>query len=87
MKQNMKKAIITLGLFSLVVFTSTAAVGDTGGNQSTGGNKKSDDGFRTPSSGNQSAGGNKKVDVSSFTQVSLSMNTGNQSTGHNVIVE
>jgi hypothetical protein len=82
--QIMKKAILTIGLFSLVMiltsFTTPEtknnakvennAIVDLTGNQSLGGNKKVD------LTGNQSLGGNKKVDL-----------TGNQSLGGNKKVD
>lgn len=80
----MKKTILTIGLFSLVMvltsFTTNEKVTttdiasksmlDLSGNLSTGGNKKVD------LSGNLSTGGNKKVDLS-----------GNLSTGGNKKVD
>lgn len=74
----MKKAILTAGLFSLVVLTSfteveTSAfqneqdvvmseIGGTGNGQSIGGNKKLDDWSIGGTGNGQSIGGNKKLD-------------------------
>ncbi|MFV8335690.1 3-oxoacyl-ACP reductase [Flavobacterium sp. RSP29] len=79
----MKKAILTIGLFSLVMIltsfttpekTDTFLINsfsvDLTGNQGAGGNKKVD------LTGNQGAGGNKKVDL-----------TGNQGAGGNKKVD
>lgn len=80
----MKKSILTIGLFSLVMvltsFTNSEIISvpkvdnntyiGIDGNQSAGGNKKVD------IDGNQSAGGNKKVDID-----------GNQSAGGNKKVD
>ena len=77
----MKKAILTIGLFSLVMiltsFTTTETIKvdnntivELAGNQAAGGNKKVD------LAGNQAAGGNKKVDLA-----------GNQAAGGNKKVD
>ena len=73
----MKKAILTAGLFSLVVFTSFTTseesvqiennvtfseIGGTGNGQSIGGNKKHDELAIGGTGNGQSIGGNKKHD-------------------------